>query len=182
MKKIILVVIIIAIGGLFYYVVSNKSPTKVEKPTISDKGGFHPDPSNATFIIEDESITLSRGKDEKEVTPGSAITEETVLMDKFAYGDVNADDKEDTALLLARYGAGSGTFIYVAVFVSGPVNYKGSNTVFIGDRISPQSISIKNGIITMKYLDRKSNEALAAEPTVPMSKQFVYKNGELVEK
>ena len=133
-------------------------------------------------MIDNESITLSAGRNETQITPTSALVEETVLLDKFAYGDVNADDKEDTALLLARYGGGSGTFIYVAVFVSGPVTYRGSDALFIGDRVAPQSISINNGIVTVDYLDRGPDEAFAAEPTIPTSKQFIYKNGEFVEK
>ena len=99
-------------------------------------------------------------------------------MDKFAYGDINADNKNDIVLFLARYGGGSGIFIYLAAFVSGPVTYKGSNTVFIGDRVSPQSISVKNDVVTVKYLDRKEGEAFAAEPTVLISKQFIFNNGE----
>ena len=103
-------------------------------------------------------------------------------MDKFAYGDLNADGKEDTVLLLTRYGAGSGIFIYLAAFTSGPVTYKGSKAIFIGDRIAPKSLSIKGDTVTVEYLDRKPDEAFATEPTVSASKQFTYKNGEFVEK
>jgi len=182
MKKVIIIVIILAVGGLFYYYATrDKSPVKVGTPTANENGNFRPDPSNATFTFEDESITLSAGRKEMAVA-GSVLTEEIVLMDEFAYGDINLDTKEDTVLFLARYGAGSGTFIYVAAFVSGPVNYKGSDALYIGDRISPQSISIDKGVITVKYLDRESDEPMAAEPTVPVSKQFVYRNGELQER
>ena len=184
MKKVIILVIIILVGGFLFYTQSDKFHTKTDTDTTTsnDKGDFHPDPSNATFIFDDGAVTLSGGRKEVEVAPGSAFMEEFVLQDKFAYGDVNADGKEDTALLLVRYGAGSGTFIYTAVFVSGPVNYKGSNAMFIGDRISPQSISVESGVVTVKYLDRGPDEAFAAEPTIQTTKQFVYKNGELQEK
>lgn len=181
MKKVIVVVVIIAAGVLFYSM-RDKSPIKIEVPATSENGDFHPDPSNATFIFYDGPITLSAGRSEIEIVPGNALVEETILMDKFAYGDINADSKEDTVLLLARYGAGSGTFIYVAAFVSGPVTYKGSEAIYIGDRISPQNISINKGIVTVEYLDRKIDEALAAEPTVPTTKQFVYKNREFQER
>ena len=66
--------------------------------------------------------------------------------------------------------------------MSGPVNYKGSIATFLGDRVAPESISISKGVVTIKYLDRKEDEAFAAEPTVSVTKQFIYKNGELVEK
>ncbi|MEK7461570.1 MAG: hypothetical protein AAB586_00665 [Patescibacteria group bacterium] len=184
MKKIIVIVIIIICAVLVLsYVVRNNFLIDTNKiPITSETSSFQPDPSNATFTLDNESITLAEGKNVKSVVPGSALVEETSLMDKFAYGDINADDKEDTALFLARYGGGSGLFIYLAVFVSGPVTYKGSRAIFIGDRITPQSLSIKEDVITVKYLDRKDGEAFTTEPTVLVSKQFVFKNGELQEK
>ena len=108
--------------------------------------------------------------------------EETVLLDQFAYGDINADGKEDAVFFLARYGGGSGTFIYLAAFVSGPVTYRGSEATFIGDRVSPQSISINNTTVTVKYLDRAADEPLAAEPTIQASKQFSYRVGGFEER
>ena len=182
MKKIIITIIVIGAIALLYAMRDNTSVNKTSEPTVDDDSNFRPDPSNATFVIDNESITLSRGRNEREITPGSTLTEETVLLDKFAYGDLNSDGKVDTAILLARYGGGSGTFIYVAVFVSGPVTYRGSQAIFIGDRIAPQSISINGGIVTVEYLDRGPDEAFAAEPTIPTSKQFIYKNGEFVER
>lgn len=176
MKKAVIIIIILA-SILLLYTMRDKFPAKeASTPQVSENGLFRPDPSSATFTFDDGPITLSMGRNE------GASGEETILLNKFAYGDINADDKEDTALLLARYGGGSGTFIYLAAFVSGPVTYRGSKVIFIGDRIAPQSISIKQGIVTVEYLDRRPDEALATEPTVPVSKQFVYRNGEFQDK
>ena len=176
MKKIIVIAVIL-VAAVLLYTMRDKFPAKEARtPQVSENGLFRPDPSSATFTFDDGSITLSMGRNE------SASGEETILLNKFAYGDINADDKEDTALLLARYGDGSGTFIYLGTYVSGPVTYRGSKVIFIGDRIAPQSISIKQGIVTVEYLDRRPDEALATEPTVPVSKQFVYRNGEFQEK
>lgn len=183
--SIIIAILVIAIAALFYFFSKEKSGPMEEEilvPTGEEARNFRPNPSNATFVFDDGAITLSGGKTEKAVAPGSAITEEIVLMDKFAYGDINADGRDDTALLLARYGGGSGVFIYAAAFVSGTVTYRGSNVFFLGDRIAPQSISIDQGVIKVEYLDREPNEALAAEPTVPRTKQLVYRNGDLLER
>ena len=181
MRKI--VIIMVVMGALaILYAMRDSSPVKDGGATPIETSNFRPDPSNGTFVVDGESVTLSSGRNETKIAPNSAVVEETVLLDKFAYGDVNSDNKVDTALLLARYGGGSGTFIYVAVFVSGPVTYRGSDAIFIGDRISPQSISINNGVVTVDYLDREPDKAFAAEPTIPTSKQFIYKNGEFVEK
>lgn len=182
MRKIIIILIIVA-AAIFLFITRSASPTdKIETTAFGENDVFRPDPSNATFIFDDGPITLSAGRNEGNIISGSALVEETVLLDKFAYGDINADGKKDTTLFLARYGSGSGTFIYLAAFVSGPVTYRGSKAVFIGDRIAPQSISINGEMVTAEYLDRGADEALAAEPTIPASKQFVYKNGEFQEK
>ena len=81
-----------------------------------------------------------------------------------------------------RYGSGSGTFIYAAAYLSGPVNYKGTEALFIGDRIAPQSVSISQGVVTVSYLDRKDDEPLSAEPTVSKNMQFVVRGGAFVER
>ncbi|MDB5254405.1 MAG: hypothetical protein JWL80_471, partial [Parcubacteria group bacterium] len=113
---------------------------------------------------------------------GSAATVETSLTDVRAYGDINGDGKDDTAALLIQIGGGSGEFVYLVGYVSGTVTYKGTNAVFIGDRIQPKTITIKNGVVTVNFLDRKADESFADEPTVNTSKQFVYTKGTLVAK
>lgn len=161
MKK-VLALIIIALGIWYLFSRTNTdSVVEVDRDNSSVVDDFKPDPSQATF---------------------GGIEGDFTILEQRAYGDANNDEKNDTIVLLAESGGGSGVFIYVAAYVSGPVNYKGSNAIFLGDRVSPQSVSIKEGVVTVKYLDRKEGEPFAAEPTVPSSKQFVYKKGELVER
>lgn len=158
MKKLLLLIIIAA--ALLFFMRGEKADIVSDKPT--ETSSFKPDPSNAIF-------------------PGIENDAATILEEK-AYGDINNDQKIDTAIFLAERGGGSGVFIYAAAYISGPLNYKGTNAVFLGDRISPQGVSITNGVITVNYLDRKEDEPFAAEPTVMTSKQLVFKNGELVER
>jgi hypothetical protein len=179
MKKVIIIaVIVLVIFGL--YIFKNKSEVKQVPDNNSQVSTLKPDPSNATFEFEGDTITLSKGKALVAIE-GSSIEEEVSLSTDMAYGDLNGDKKTDTAVILARAGGGSGVFIYVAGFVSGN-SYQGTNAVFIGDRIKPQSISIDNGVITVVYLDRRPSEPFAAEPTVKTTAEFVYKSGELQEK
>lgn len=182
MKKILLLLVLAIALVVGYFIALDDTPEKIETPVNDIETKGRPDPSNATFIFDEGSVTLSNGRGEKEVVPGSAFTEETTILDKFGYGDINADNKEDVVLFLANYGAGSGTFIYVAGYVSGPVTYHGSKVVFIGDRVTPQSISIDKGTITVRYLDREEDDAYSVEPTIPRTIQFIYKNGEFQEK
>lgn len=187
MKKVVLlVVILLIIAGAGFYFFANRSeaPTEVtpEQPTGATDS-FRPDSSNATFTFDDGAITLSAGRNERPVAPGSAFTEETVILDHTAYGDINGDGRNDAVLFLARYGAGSGSFVYAAAYVSGPVGYRGSNAIFIGDRVAPQSVSVAaNGVITVNYLDRSPNDPMAVEPTIRTTKVLVFQNNTLIER
>ncbi|MEK7227376.1 MAG: hypothetical protein AAB641_00600 [Patescibacteria group bacterium] len=171
MKKLLFIIVIAA---ALFYLLSGR-PTAVENKEPQTTNSFRPDASNATFTFDDEAVTLSNGRN-------TGTSEETEILEKTAYGDLNADGKEDAIMFLARSGGGSGVFIYAAAYVSGPINYKGSNAVFLGDRIAPQNVSIKNGVATVSYLDRAPDEPLAAEPTFIVSKELIYKNGTLEEK
>lgn len=177
MKKFLCLIIIIA--GVFY--IFKGSETEVDTNPVSTSEETAPDPSSATFSFDDGAVTLSSGKSEKE-DEESGLKDEIALLEEKASGDLNNDGKEDSVVLMARSGGGSGVFIYIAAYVSGPVSYKGTNALFIGDRISPESVFIQNGIATLKYLDREPDEPFAAEPTVPKTIEYIYKNGEFVEK
>lgn len=175
-KLLILIIILLAILGLFYFKSQSGNETKNTETQVSS-----PTPSNATFTFDDGSITLSSGRSTKE-DEATGLSDEVWLLEEQASGDLNKDGKSDTVVLLARSGGGSGTFIYIAGFVSGTVSYKGTNALFVGDRISPESVSISNGIATFKYLDRRDDEPFSAEPTVEVVKQYIYQNGQFVEK
>jgi hypothetical protein len=180
-KAIILVIIVGALVGLYF---ANQRSTEVKMPEENgtEETSFRPNPSNATFQFDDGPITLSRGRNVREISQGSLLTEETSLTDHIAYGDLNNDNRDDAVVLLMRQGSGSGLFIYVAGFVSGTGAYRGTNAVFIGDRISPTSLSVTNGIITVTYLDRDPNEPYAAEPTISTTKRYALESGILVER
>lgn len=174
MKKILfLLIIVIAALGFMWW--NGNKDVKVNTDNKPANTTFKPDASNATFQFDEGAATLKNGKTESD---GGEIS----LLDKVAYGDLNKDDKQDSAVLLASSGGGSGVFIYAAAYVSGPVNYKGTNAVFLGDRIAPQSVSITSGTVTVTYLDRRPDEPFAAEPTIRTTRQFIFQNGELVEK
>jgi hypothetical protein len=183
-KLLALVLVVGAIVG--FYLLRDRSATidntdSSTNATSSAPSSFRPDPSSATFTFDDGPVTLSRGKIERPIAQGSSFIEEIVLTDKVAYGDINGDQKEDAAILILRSGGGSGSFIYVAAMVSGPVNYRGSNAVFIGDRIMPDTITVEGARIKVTYLDRRSDEPMAAQPTVPVTKEYIYRSGNLEE-
>jgi regulator of sigma D len=63
-----------------------------------------------------------------------------------------------------------GSFYYVAAALRGKDGYVGTNAVFLGDRIYPQSIEVHEGQVIVNYADRRPNEPFTAQPTVNMSK------------
>lgn len=169
MKK--LLTLIIILGAAFFYATRDSAPEEPVTKQDDTATTFQPSALNTTFTIDDEEIMLKEGK-----------ADNITLLETAASGDLNNDNKIDTVVLLAHSPGGSGVFIYVAAYVSGSLGYKGSNALFLGDRIAPQSISISKGMVTIRYLDRQEDEPFAAEPTVPSAKEFAYRNGEFVER
>lgn len=186
MKKILALIILIAVGygvwHLYIKTVRTPVPTPNFETSSTATSTTKPDLSNATFQFEDGPITLKKGTNEQEVAPGSAATQETTLTNIVGYGELNGDKKEDAAAIIVQNGAGSGIFFYVVGYISSPTTYKGTSALFLGDRISPESIDIKGEVITVTYLDRKPDEAYDAEPTVRTTKKFVYNGNDLEER
>lgn len=172
-------IIVVGIGWVLFFGQSNN----VANPINTEENvGFRPDPANGTYLFNDGPITLSNGRAEMEIAPNSAFAEEILITEHIAYGDLNNDSKEDSVAILIQSGGGSGVFVYLASLVSGLVRYKGTNALFLGDRIAPSNIIVEHGVITVSYLDREPNEPFAAEPTVLTTKQFIYQGGELQAK
>jgi hypothetical protein len=186
MKKTSIYIVVILIFVGFWYLYNNTTSTLIPKTDYKNAENNTktsvPDPANATFEFEDGDLTLKSGKNTEPIAPDSAIKLETSLSNTQALGDINDDGKDDSVVVLVQNGGGTGTFFYIAGVVSSPLAYKGTNAVFVGDRISPQSISINNGVITLSYLDRKSDEPFDAEPSVRTTKTYIYSSGEILER
>jgi hypothetical protein len=59
--------------------------------------------------------------------------------------------------------------------------YQGTNAVLLGDRIAPQTIDIRNGVVIANYADRRSNESMTTPPSIGKSKYLAIKEGRLEE-
>ena len=138
------------------------------------------DPLQAAYLIEEQEVCLINGQAEAEAAPGSATEVRTSVFGQPVLGDLNEDGNEDAALLLMHQPGGSGTFYYVAAALNANGGFRGTNAVFLGDRIAPQTIEIRNGVVIANYADRRPQESMAVPPSVGMSKYFVVKAGELI--
>ncbi len=138
-------------------------------------------PFDATYLVEDESVTLVDGTFEKETAPGSATKIRTFVFGEPTVGDIDGDGDEDAALFLVRDSGGSGTFYYAAVALNRGGAYMGMNAVLLGDRIAPQTIEIKEGQVIANYAERKPDEPMTAQPSAGQSKYLMVSSDELVE-
>ena len=140
------------------------------------------DPKNGTYIVDEMPITLVDGISDVESAPGSATHVITQYFGNEAKGDINADGKEDTAFILTQNGGGTGTFYFIVALLSGTGGYHGTNAIFLGDRIAPQTTEIRAGELIVNYADRKPSDPMTASPSVGVSKYITVKNGDLIEK
>ena len=138
------------------------------------------DPANATYRIEADDVTLVDGRLEVPVAPGSATQTVTVLSARRAYGELAGAGAADAGVVVTQDRGGSGTFYYLAA-LRGSAGAGAADTVFLGDRIIVDDVSVAHGRLTVSYLVRRPSEPFAATPTVPVRRSFVLENDSLIE-
>jgi hypothetical protein len=139
------------------------------------------DPLQASYLVERQEVRLVDGRSEVRAAPGSATTIKTWVLGKPVYGDLDGDADEDAAVLLVHAPGGSGTFYYVATALNLNGTYRGQNAVLIGDRVAPQSVEIRNGVVITNYADRRFEEPMTTPPSVGKSKYLTVRGDELEE-
>lgn len=188
-KKIafVVLVLILLLAGSFYWV-SNKNKTYEQKSSSQAQTENSFDPKNATYNIDGKEITLKNGKAEVDI-PGTSSKTVVVLFGNPVYGQLQCEDSEqDSAVILSVNSGGSGTFYYLAAVINelytnpdktlaDNVLQYSTKAIFLGDRIVPQNLDMKDGIVSVKYLDRKAGEAMSAKPSVTIIKNFYYGTG-----
>lgn len=139
------------------------------------------DPLEATYIIERQEVRLSQGRAEEEAAPGSATKIKTSVFGQPVFGDLDGDGKDDAALILLHQPGGSGSFYYAAAALNDSGSWRGTNAVFLGDRIAPQNVIIRDSVIVVNYADRRPGEPMTTPPSVGKSMVLAVKNERLVE-
>jgi hypothetical protein len=98
---------------------------------------------------------------------------------KTVYGDLNGDGNADAGIILIHDLGGSGTFVYVAGALNIHGKFQGTNAVLLGDRITPRDLQIHNGILKIKYADRRPGKPRTAIPSVRRFKHLILKDSQL---
>lgn len=126
-------------------------------------------PQNISYSIDGESIQLVNGKAERLITPDSTTKETYTLFGEPTFGDIDSDGDLDAVSYLTRDGGGSGIFYYVVVAVNASGTYRGTNAMFLGDRIAPQNINFLNGKAVANFAERKVGEPFTTPPSMGKS-------------
>ena len=132
-----------------------------------------------SYNIEGESFLLKDGYSEETVLLNSASKIITRYFGNEAVGDLNGDGKEDVAFLLTQETGGSGVFYYVVVALKTNTGYKGTNAIFLGDRIAPQTTEIKDGVLIVNYADRNIDDPMTTQPSVGKTLYAIVKENSL---
>jgi hypothetical protein len=141
---------------------------------------YYGDPLNATYTIDDAEYLLKDGKSEMEAAPGSAEKITTEIFGEPISGDLNGDGIGDYTMFLVQRTGGTGSFYFVVSAISrkdGKV--AGTNAVYLGDRIAPQNIQVKEGEIIANYADRNEGERMNVQPSLGVSKYIKLIDGVL---
>lgn len=130
-------------------------------------------PLNATYNIDGKNITLEGGKATTTID-GVETKIKTMIFGTPNNSDVNGDGVKDYTMLITSDNGSSGTFFYIVVALVDK-NSEGittTNSIFLGDRIAPQNIEVKDNKIIVNYADRKISEPMTTKPSWGVSKYF----------
>jgi heat shock protein HslJ len=128
-----------------------------------------PDVRNIPYSVGGITFDLINGRAEKEYSPGSASKNTLTIFSEPVFGDLDNDGDTDAAILLANDPGGSGTFYYAVLAINNGNAYQATNAMLLGDRISSQTVEIKEGRALFNYIVRKANEPMSAEPSISKS-------------
>lgn len=114
-------------------------------------------------------ITLTHGTYEESAVAGISGKRIIKVFGEPVYGDLDADGDDDAVLMLYEQAGGSGTFYYVVVAMNEGGIYHGTDSMYIGDRIAPQTLRIQDGRPVVTYADRAPGEPFSTQPHIGKS-------------
>ena len=175
MRRLLVLIAVIAaiIFGVLFFLPEQSTDAPPAPDTATSTPVF--DPKHATYRIEGVEYDLRDGVFEDGGVRVALFGEPTM-------GDIDGDYDDDAAFLLVFEPGGSGTFFYAAAALRERDSYRGTNAVFIGDRIAPQTIAITNRVIMANFAERAPGEPMTADPSVGTSAYLTVERGELVRK
>jgi hypothetical protein len=169
MTKKLIITLLLIIGVLLLVGIYLVKPTKDEVKEEVYFDETKPDVKNMIYDVEGTIFELKNGEAEYKFSEDSETTNSLVIFGEPVYGDVDKDGDEDTALWLVNDPGGTGKFYYAVLVLNNGDVYKTTNTVFLGDRIAPQTLEIKPEGVVYNFAERSPEDPMTAEPSVAKS-------------
>lgn len=154
-----------------------------EKPVIT-----LPELNGLEINIPDEDTTVQINQEASETSSstslftGTQTDEETETTNTVTLVDnqltaINADYFVIPFLLNT---GGTGTFLYLGLLERTNEGVDHTQSVFLGDRIGFESISVENKIISIETLDRYEGQPFSDEPAVSVIRNYTLEDNQLV--
>ena len=161
-------ILLIVIGLVAAFYAFNNYIYEQKQATAAD------DVKDAEYSIDGQHVKLVDGVAETEAAPGSASKITTKYFGNEVTTDLDGDGRADKVFILTQSGGGTGTFYYVVAALNTERGYVGSEALYLGDRIAPQTTEVSQnpshkGVIVVNYADRAAGEPMAATPSVGKS-------------
>jgi hypothetical protein len=119
--------------------------------------------ANATYTgVRDEPVRLVDGRYEGPpfVAGGASRPTVTLLRDRVAFGDLDADGVDEALVVLVAQAGGSGSFVYLSVIATRAGEVSCLDTVPLGDRVRVRSLSVlKGGIVSADLMEHAPGDA-----------------------
>lgn len=167
MKKLLILLLVLLIIFVGWYVSKDLPASEEETQSITNN---QPGPRDATYLIDNRSVTLVDGYSKESLAPDSAATITTKYFGNEVETDLNNDGREDVVFLITEETGGSGTFYYVVAALNTETGWIGSQAVLLGDRIAPQTTEVSQNprhqnVIVVNYADRLPGETMTTAPS-----------------
>lgn len=131
------------------------------------------------FFPEPRTYVLTDGQYRQGTDPTSPDYVSVVLLERFAFGDLNGDELEDAAVLLSESHGGAGTFVSLIAVLNQEGKPAQAAAVLVDNPLMVNDLTISNGQILLDALVHGFEDAECC-PTFPVRRAYLLLENELV--
>lgn len=158
------------------YLISGKERVPIVPSLKRDE-----DALNLSYTIEGNVVSFKDGLSVMDARAHSNSDARSMIIASPVSGDMDGDGDDDLSLFILHQTGGSGSFYYVAVAKNESGTYLGSNALYLGDRVRPKDLVIKEGALHARYFVRHPGEPMSSRPSILKTTVFYLQNGKLIQ-